>query len=254
MSTMRSAYAVAALAACLLGTAGCADLGAIDETREDRSTFPFSGTRLTVDNAGAELRVVTGAIGAIEVERSLTGKATLDGNASWSLEDPAGGSDATLRLGIVCSGFVPDCGGRHVVHVPPGVTVEITSDGAPVRVVGLTSQLSARVTDSWLRVEQPGGRLRLRAAYNVEVTGARSNEVSATSDERTVDLTFAAPPGRVEAKAGHGSISITLPAGPETYRIAAGDVKSGVPSDPASPRTITATTGDGRDIQIRKAG
>ncbi|WP_433389166.1 hypothetical protein [Micromonospora sp. KLBMP9576] len=228
-----------------MAVAGCADLRSINEARDDRREFSLSGDRLVIDNDGVDLRLVAGAGAAVEVQRSLTGKATADDNASWALD---GG---TLRLTVTCSGLVPDCGGRHVVHVPAGVAVEVTSD-APVRAVGLDVDFSATVTDAWLRVEDPTGPLRLHAEEGVEVTGARSATVSATSTGRGVDLGFTSAPTRVEARAG-GSVAVTLPGGPETYRVTAAPGRPGLTSDPTSERTVTATAGEGLTATVRKA-
>ncbi|MCX4387379.1 hypothetical protein OG777_10585 [Micromonospora peucetia] len=232
--------------AALMAVAGCADIRAINETRDDRQEFSLSGDRLVIDNDGADLRLVAGAGAAIEVQRSLTGKATVDDNASWSMD---GG---TLRLKVKCSGLVPDCGGRHIVHVPAGVVVEVNSD-APVRAVGLDADFSATVTDAWLRVEESTGALRLHAEEGVDVTGARSANVTVTSTGRSVNLGFASPPDRVEARAA-GSVQVSLPGGPETYRVTAAPGRPALTSDPASKRTVTATAGVGHTAQVRKVG
>jgi hypothetical protein len=232
------------LAAVLAAAAGCTDVQAVNEARDDRREFPFTGERLLIDNQGADLRLVAGGGEAVEVERSLTGKATVDGNASWSLDGGA------LRLRVECSGFVPDCGGRHVVHVPSGVAVEVTSDSA-VRAVRLGTDLTATVTGSWLRVEEPAGRLRLQAENSVEVTGARSADVTARSTGLDVSLAFAGPPTRVEARA-EGSVTVTLPGGPETYRVDASPGRAALPSDPASQRAVTAVAGEGHTARVRK--
>ncbi|MFD2767173.1 hypothetical protein [Micromonospora eburnea] len=231
--------------AAVVALAGCADIKAINEARDDRREFNLSGDRLVIDNDGADLRLVAGAGTTIEVQRSLTGKATIDDNASWSMD---GG---TLRLRVRCSGLVPDCGGRHIVRVPAGVAVEVNSNG-PVRAVGLDADLTATVTDAWLRVEDPTGVLRLRAEYNVDVTGARSTDVTATSTGRSVELAFASPPTRVAARAD-GSVAVTLPAGSETYRVTAAPGRPALTSDATSRRTITATAGEGHTAQVRKA-
>lgn len=231
--------------AAVLAVAGCADVRAVDERRDDRRDFGDPGARLVVDNDGGELRLVAAAGGAVVVERSLTGKATLAGNATWQL------SGGTLRLAVTCSGFVPDCGGRHVVHVPPGVAVTVTSD-APVRAVGLDAAFHATVRDAWLRVERPTGPLRLEADLAVDVTGARSADLAARSTERGVHATFAEPPTRVVARAA-GSVAVTLPAGPQTYRVSAAPGRPALRSDPASPRSIAASAGAGHTASVRKA-
>ena len=229
----------------VLPIAGCADLGAVHETRDDRHEFALTGDRLVIDNHGGDLRLVAGAARAVVVQRSLTGKATLDGNASWSL------SGDTLQLDVTCSGFVPDCGGLHVVGVPPGVAAVVKSDAA-VRVVRLATALTATVTGSWLKVEDPSGPLRLKAELDVDVSGARSADVTATSGDLGVHLSFARPPTRVKVRAA-GSVQVTLPAGPETYRVAAAPGRATLPSDPASERVVAATAGEGHTARVRKA-
>lgn len=241
------ARSVAVVLAAAFGCVGCTDIQAVNETAEERQAFPFSGTRLAVDSDGTDLRLVAGTGAAVEVERSLAGKATVDGNASWSL------TDGTLRLRVTCSGFVPDCSARHIVHPPAGVTAVDVTSGGPVRAVGLAADLTAEVTGGWLRVEEPSGALRLRAEQQVEVTAARSAEVDAASSDRGVEVGFAGAPMRVEAAASHGSVKVTLPKGSETYRITTTAGKRHPQSDPASRRTVTATAGDGHTAAVRKA-
>ena len=233
------------LAAVLASCAACTDVRSINQTSADRRTFPLPGAALVVDSAGADLRLVPGGSDSIAVERSVTGKATAAGNASWSM------TGDTLRLRVKCSGFVPDCGGLHVVHVPPGTAVRVSND-APVRAVGPTGALTATVTGSWLTVERPAGPLRLRASMSVTVTDAASTEVTAASWERAVMLTFRRAPQRVEARATAGAVTITLPAGPETYRVACTPGMAAVHSDPSSSRAITAVAGTSHLAQVRK--
>ena len=222
---------VAICAALLVGVAGCADLRAINSAREERREFPLASVdaELTIDVHGGDLRIVagTGSGDVVRVHRSLTGKATLPGNADWAM------SDGTLRLGITCSGFVPDCGGRHIVELPAGTPVRVISEAGAVRAVGVTGKLT------------------------VEVTRARSADVTAASEERDVRLNFAAAPRRVEARSVSGTVEIGLPPGPETYRIktvaGTGTASSTVRSDPASDRTVLAATEYGR-VRVRTAG
>lgn len=242
---------VAICAALLVGVAGCADLRAINSAREERREFPLASVdaELTIDVHGGDLRIVagTGSGDVVRVHRSLTGKATLPGNADWAM------SDGTLRLGITCSGFVPDCGGRHIVELPAGTPVRVISEAGAVRAVGVTGKLTVDAQDGWVRVEDPSGPLRLRAALTVEVTRARSADVTAASEERDVRLNFAAAPRRVEARSVSGTVEIGLPPGPETYRIktvaGTGTASSTVRSD----RTVLAATEYGR-VRVRTAG
>ena len=227
------------LLAAVLTCAACTDLSSIDESIQDQRSFPLPGNQLVVDSAGGSVRVVSAEAESVRVDRTLTGKATADGQASWEMDGNR------LKLRVTCSGFVPDCSGLYVVHVPAGTAVTVTND-APVRVVAPTGALTATVTGSWLRVENPAGALRLRAEQSVTVTGATSADVTVSSDARSVSVAFEHPPEHVDARAVD-TATVTLPPGPETYRV---DCGCSAPNDPAATRTITARA---RTAQVRKA-
>ncbi len=241
---MRKTFTVLLAAATVVALGGCADVIAVGSSRYDKRVFDFTDPRLTIDNHGGQLRLVPGTGPGLEVERSLTGKASWDRNASWSL------ARDTLSLQVTCSGFVPDCSGLHIVHVPPGVAVTVLSQGA-VRTVGVPGDLTVTVVDDWLRVENPVGALRLKADLAVDVTGARSTDVTAASTEGTVNLAFAAPPTRVEARSRDGSVDVRLPPGPETYRVLASGA-SAVPNDPSSTRSVVAQATHGH-ARVRRS-
>lgn len=230
-------FPLAPILAAVVLCAACTDVSAINETSADQRSFPLPGSTLVIDAKGTSVRLVAGDAEGVGVDRELTGKATADGQASWSM------SGNRLSLRVTCSGFVPDCSGLHVVHVPAGTAVTITSD-SPVRAVAPAGALTATVTGSWVRVEDPAGVLRLRAEQSVTVTGATAGDVTAVSDIR-VELGFRTAPHRVDVQATERA-TVTLPTGPETYRVAC---PCTAPNDPASDRTITVRA---RTAQIRK--
>jgi len=242
--TVKACGAVAGAAVLLACLAGCDPRNA-EASREDRR-FPFTGRHLTIDAHETAVTVVTGSGGAVEVERELRGSAAAGGNASWSLRD------GTLSLRVDCSGVVLSCESEHRVRVPKDIEVRITGAGAAVRLEGLTGDVTAALRyDSTLRVVDPAGRLRLwNGGGDIAVTRARSSDVEAeTAADGTVRLTFATAPRRVEARAAE-SVDITLPSGPETYRVDAAGAD--VPNDPASDRLIVARAVDG-SVKVRKA-
>lgn len=223
---------------------GC-DTKNAETTRDDRR-FPFSGRTLTIDAHETRLTVVAGADGEIKVERRLQGTAAKDGNTSLSLQG------TTLRLRVECTGVVITCESEHRVHVPKGIQIKVKGTGAVARLEGLTGDITASMSrDSSLRVVRPQGRLRLwNGGGDIAVTRARSSDVEAeTAADGTVRLTFATAPRRVEARAAE-SVDITLPSGPETYRVDAAGAD--VPNDPASDRLIVARAVDG-SVKVRKA-
>lgn len=241
------ACAAAALTAMALATpAGCTSLSA-GATSQDSRDFTFSGRTLTIDARELNLTLVPGSAGKVSVRRRLAGSA-VNGSSSWSLKN------ATLRLRTECSGLVLECESEHTVRVPKNVALKIDASGGAVRIEGLTGDVNAVLrNDGSLRVIGPKGTLRLRNhGGRIVVEDATSTDVRAdTSADGTIRLGFAAAPDRVEAHAS-GSVSITLPAGPETYRVDAAGAR-GLPSDPDSDRVIIATAADGT-VSLRKAG
>lgn len=238
-----TAVAVALLLTCL---GGCVARG--DTERRDDRRFPFSGQSLTIDAHETRLTVVNGSTGEVAVERELRGTAAEDGNASWSLR---GG---TLSLRVDCVGVVLSCESEHRVRVPEGIALTIEGSGGAVRLENLTGDITTKLgNDGSLRIDGPAGRLRLwNGGGHIHVTRARSSDVEATtSADGNIDLAFTTAPRRVEARASE-SVEITLPAGPETYRVDATGRGVDVPSDPGSDRLIVARAGDG-SVSIRKA-
>lgn len=226
----------------LAGLTGC-DAG---PAKTESRSFPFSGTLLVIDTRETELRIANGDGADIEVERSLEGDAGDDGDATWALDGD------TLKLSVNCSGLVLECASEHTVKVPKGVAIELKSSGSPVRIDALAGDLTATLTnDGSLRASNPAGKLRLKSGGgDIVVTGARSRDVTAsTTADANIKLGFAVAPDRVEANAS-GSVEVTLPKGPETYKIVGS--ADGLDSDPASKRVITVTAVDGR-IRVNKA-
>jgi hypothetical protein len=236
--------AFTAVVAVLVGSAGCS----AGETRSDSETFPLPGDTLRIEASEATVRIETGSTDSLVVERTLTGSAGNDGNATRSFE---GG---TLRLAVECSGFVTSCEGDHIVRVPEGTAVVVEASGSAVDILSVSGDLEASVTnDGSLRVVGSTGRLQLfGGGGSIVVSDARSSVVTArTSADGDVELGFAAPPERVEVEAS-GSADITVPEGPETYRIEGSGVSGGVSSDAGSKRVITVSAGG--PARVTKAG
>jgi hypothetical protein len=251
VSLRKSAFALVAVAAtALLGVSGCKPVDGGGSPTTDSRTFAFAGSRLTIETRESGLRVETGTGKEVEVERSLSGKAGSGGNASWSMEG------STLKLSVNCSGVNVNCSADNVVRVPAGIAVEVKSFGSPVSVVGLAADLTANVADDGsLKVQDPAGALRLSSqGSNITVTGARSTDVTAdASADGNVDLGFVTAPNRVQAKSHGGAVKVTLPNGPETYRLDLGGAPTNLTNDPASSRSITALADADGTVRVQKA-
>ncbi|MFD0884677.1 hypothetical protein ACFQ08_08940 [Streptosporangium algeriense] len=241
--TCTAAAGAIAVLACLTGCRA-----SNDAPNHEKRDFSFPGSALTIDVRDTVLTVVSGsANNTVQVERSLEGSATNEGNASWSLQG------STLSLHVECSGVVVSCDSEHTVRIPKGVALTVTGSGTPVRLKALGGDTTATLKDSSLNLSAPAGRLRLRVSGgHLRVTGAASSDVEATTaGDGDVNLSFAAAPRKVEVHAAEVA-TIVLPEGPETYRIDGAPNAEDLSSDPASDRSVVVRAADG--VNLRKAG
>ncbi|WP_215545174.1 hypothetical protein [Amycolatopsis sp. CA-230715] len=238
MSALSVVCLAAALSACGQG-----------KSVADSQSFAFSGPTLTIDARESTVTIDNGAPGKIGVDRTLSEDAGRNGSSM--------GLDGTvLKLWVECGGGSVYCAGSHTVHVPPGVAIDLKSSGGHVRGVGLAGNITATLrADGVLDLDQPSGVLAIDAeGGGITVTGGRSPRVSAVAvADGTVSLSFAVPPERIEAKSTGGSATVTLPAGPETYRIDGQGISGSPPSDAASKRTVLVQSDRG-EASVRKAG
>ena len=101
-----------------------------------------------------------------------------------------------------------------------------------------------------------GGSGTLQASSgqgDVTVSRSGSTSVSVHSGQGDVTVDLKTPPTRVSASSGQGGVTVELPRGPRTYRVQAssgqGNVSDSVGNNPASARSIDATSGQG-DVTI----
>ncbi|MFJ8432781.1 hypothetical protein ACIQ9P_15925 [Kitasatospora sp. NPDC094019] len=219
MDVRRVLGAVAITGVVALGSIGCF---------RDREEGP---ERLTVSYgvAGpvAEL-VVDGGTGGIEVRAGETlrvvEKQAFRGDPPRTRHSLV---DGTLRLAYDCS----DCGVGYEVTVPAGTAVRLTSGTGGIRLLGLAGEVRATA-----------------GVGGVEGSGLTSAKVSVTADTGGVELSFAASPTTVEARAETGGVRVSVPGG-EPYAVDAGTGVGGVevtvPRRDGAPRSITARAGTG---------
>lgn len=211
-------------------------------TTTDSHTFNLSGDVLRIQAEETSLRLVETSGSKVVVKRRLTGGSEdADTDSSLTMR----GNTLTVRA--ECSGVVKDCDTSSVIQVPRKVRVELEGSGTPVTVDRLSGDLDLKVTnDGSLEVRRPRGRLQLACGGgNIVVTGARSRVVNArTTADGNISLGFAGAPQRVDAESS-GSVKVTVPAGPETYRLLSTSTSGNVRSDEDSDRSIKAVARDG---------
>lgn len=225
----------------MVGLTGCA-LNA--EQVHSARTFPHSGGTLTITSTLGGLKIMPGAGGEVRVERWLRGKAAGDGRSSWTLEN------GTLRLDANCQMTFGDCGGRYHIRVPPGIRLVIDAgdDGVTLDKITHDADVSA---EGPIRLYGTTGKLRLAGGDSM-IAGnrLRSADVKALTRSGTINLSFAAPPARLDARSAEGRVTVDVPK--DEYAITAesreGRERSEL-KDTKSPRTIVARSTSG-DVRI----
>lgn len=142
------------------------------------------------------------------------------------------------------------CRAEYTLRVPARLAAVIRSHNGRVLVSGIDGALDASSANGSIAVDGPVGELRLGSSHGrVEATAVRSKEVEASSRNGQVTLSFTAPPQDVEATSTNGSVDIVLPDTDDAYRVEAasrhGSVDTPVRTDPSSPRTVVAESGNG---------
>jgi hypothetical protein len=180
--------------------------------------------RITGVTGGASITVDPRADGAV----TGTARAT----TSWQeAEVRAVREGDVLLLEAECpdQGWPRRCevGYQLVVDPETDVRVDIVTGG--LRAQGLAGDVEASIT-----------------AGGVLLTDVRSDEVDATVTTGGIALQFAEPPTRVRATATTGGVTMSLPDDGLAYdvrtAVSVGEAGVHVPTDPAAPRSIEATT------------
>lgn len=230
------------LIAVTTGTVGCVpkDDGPTP-TRTDSKSFALPGGVLHIKASETGLRLTEGSGDKLKVTRTSKGAAIDAGNSVLTMKGD------TLTVSVECSGLVRSCESTSSVAIPRGTAVVLDGSGATVMADGLSGRLELRVrNDGTLTVRRSSGTLRLTSGGGaITVTESRSGDVEARATaDANIRLDFREPPRRVDARAS-GSVRVTVPSGPATYRILSSGVRGTLKSDPASSRSLRLEAADG---------
>lgn len=209
------------------------DLGA-RHTFVTRSSY--AGVRsLRVDVDKADVRLMAAPAGA---------RLTVVAHVTDALDRPrriATSSAGRLHLEQSCPlTFSVVCAVTYDIAVPSGVVVVVRSGDGNVTATGLA-------TTSTVSLSSGDG--------DITATGLRATRVRLNSGNGTIDAQLAKAPEQLQASSGDGDIRLTVPNVP--YAVHAGSGAGSVSDDalqinPASPRSIDATSGAG-SVTIRPA-
>ncbi|MEV5708606.1 DUF4097 family beta strand repeat-containing protein [Actinoallomurus sp. NPDC052274] len=209
-------------------------------------------TALEVDIGPGDLSVTAGGTGGVTVDQTL----------KWATRKPhvqATWEGTTLRLKGACvswgqfSGL--SCSVGLQIRVPAGVALRATSTSGAVAATGLTGPVRLSTTSGVVSMRNLTGPVWARASSGViEGIGLRSGRVDAALSSGALDLTFAAAPQEVTARARSGALSVFVPPGQRyhvTTKSSFGDpsIDRGLADDTAT-RRIDAQTSSG-SIEIR---
>jgi hypothetical protein len=123
-----------------------------------------------------------------------------------------------------------------------------------LRATGLSGSIRLDNSSGDIQAAGVAGDTRLQDSFgNISVTGISAADVVASNNSGDITLTFTKVPQRVNVTDRFGNITLVLPGGPATYRVATrdsfGSTTVHVPRSPAAQNVITASNNSG-DITI----
>ncbi|TDC55288.1 hypothetical protein E1281_13205 [Actinomadura sp. KC345] len=235
----------------LASLTGCG--ASADDAAAEQRDFGPAGTRLTITKDQGDLDIRPADVKNVQVTRRFDRWALIGGEptATWDL------AGDRLTLSTDCGALIGGCAVRYRVLVPRGLAVGIEGENGAISATGFGAALRIRSTNGSIKVDGATGPLDLRSENGeLRSTTTRSPQLSATSQNGKVDLSFAAPPQRVAVTTENGEVNVTAPRA--TYKITtttdSGDVHTDIPTDPSALRSITARTDSGAITLTTAAG
>ncbi|WP_411078835.1 DUF4097 family beta strand repeat-containing protein [Streptomyces sp. cmx-18-6] len=235
-----------------LALSGCGSAD-VDDAPVERKSFALGGKTLTIDAEDSTVSLIPADVDQVEVERRVDGWVVLGSGPDpvWTMKDD------TLTLRVKCTGVINDCGARHEVKVPRGVTVKADAENGQVTATGFDTPLWLSAANGDIVVRDSGGPLDLRSANGsvlAEQVGAKS--VVARADNGEIRLGFSGVPDLVDTVSDNGSIVIDLPQGGQKYAVNAsadnGEVSVGVPRSESSTHVVKARSDNG-EVKVQSA-
>lgn len=211
----------------------------------------FSYTADTGVAAGGGLRVETNNA-AVTLAPSPDGQVHITAQGTYTTTAPTVGhstaGDTTTITASCASTSVNRCSLDVQVLLPAALAVTADAGDGQFTARDLTGPLNLTTSNGTIQTERTTGALALHTTNGtIDVASARSPRVSATTQNGTVTLGFAAPPTAVQATTTNGVVDIAVP--PAAYYITThttnGGIQTELPSDRYAAHTITATTSNG---------
>jgi len=214
-------------------------------TETQRYSYARQISSLTIDADTADVSVVAGVPGRVDVVRWL----------DWSAHKPEvserwDGDKLTIQ--VSCTNKIKpfraviECGVGYQLSAPPNIPVTVASNGGNIRISQMTGELTLRTDDGDIATHGSRGRVQARTySGNVYVEESRSTDVVARTDAGNIQMAFVTPPARAESETFAGNVMIRVPSGtPYALRTQTfyGMPDLQVANDPDSPYKIIATS------------
>ncbi|MET0458041.1 MAG: DUF4097 family beta strand repeat-containing protein [Ilumatobacteraceae bacterium] len=215
------------------------------EERVETSSYPAAGlTSIDVHSAAGSVRIVGSERSTIDVRAEIS-----DGLRSTGERQEVVGDQ--LRLRSSCPSVGSDwCSVDYEISVPSGLAISIKANNGLVTVTDTTGGVDIDNDEGSVELTDLSGDIVASTDDgSVRASGLTSATATVDSDNGSVTLEFAAAPTGVTATTDNGSVEVVVPDDGEAYRLDISTDNGGrtaeIPTDPASPRSITLRTDNG---------
>lgn len=232
------------------GTITLADLAAYSETTSTSTADVVDTVRIDTDGT---IQVTAGPVTAIQIVRTVD---------SGLREPTFGTSEISTATGtaLELTGDCPElvsvrCSVDYALVVPADTRLDLRSDAGSIVIEGVGGDVQAYTSAGAITALDTSGTLDLRSdAGRVFGDALRSGIVTARSDAGSIRLSFDAAPEQVDAETSAGRVEVAVPDDGTTYAVtastSAGSTNIDIATDPASTRTIRASS-DAGSVTLR---
>ena len=252
LSTFRLSKVIMTVAIIVFVGIGAVLLGtpvASATTTDETFTMDPGSRVLSVDLGRGDVLLTPSGSNQLEVRRTMRfsgPKPIVEEHAD------ANGARITAHCAVAAK---PLCAISYEIAVPNGYIIDLHGSAGALDVRGLTMErLRIEVASAATHLEDITGPVEI-SSRSGSITGARLGvaEFSAQMASGRTNLDFALPPRLVNVAASSGAVALRLPATEGAYGVevhtASGAQEIQVPTDPASERRVTVSTGSGK-VQV----
>lgn len=215
------------------------------EERTEHITVPAADiSRLFVDSDTGSVTIVGTDADDITIEAEVS-----EGLRSTGFRHEV--VDSTLELHGSCPTFGSMwCRVTYRIETPRGVDVEVSSDNGRVEISNIDGDVRINADNGSAELADLSGAVAVDGDNGSVVGSGLSSAVAdVETDNGRIELSFSAPPDRVNANGDNGSIEVVLPAVDSGYDVEADTPNGGetinVLDNPESPHAVRLQTDNG---------